>query len=80
MDDLIIRLREEAETEDSYGIEQDFYHAKILREAADEIECLRKINANLMGDDENVPRYTMRRMKQEVERRVNEAIAEYTKK
>lgn len=33
-----------------------------------EIETLKKINANLMGDDENVPRYTNKRLKQEVAR------------
>ncbi len=33
-----------------------------------EIERLQKINAMIMGDDENAPRYTTKRLKQEVER------------
>lgn len=34
-----------------------------------QVERLTAINANLMGDDENVPRYTTRRMKQEARNR-----------
>lgn len=33
-----------------------------------EIDRLQKINAMIMGDDENAPRYTTKRLKQEVER------------
>ena len=33
-----------------------------------EIAALKKINAMIMGDDENAPRYTTKRLKQEVER------------
>ncbi|WP_420959319.1 hypothetical protein [Brucella sp. IR073] len=33
-----------------------------------EIAALKQINANLMGDDEDKPRYTIKRLKQEIER------------
>jgi hypothetical protein len=41
-----------------------------------EIERLKKINANLMGDDEDVPRYTTKRLHQEVERLVSQRLME----
>lgn len=51
-------------------------HALVARSQAEaiiaakdaEIERLQKINAMIMGDDENAPRYTTKRLKQEVER------------
>lgn len=50
-----------------------------LEELAAENERLKRINANLMGDDENTPRYTTKRLKQEVERWVEAALAERDK-
>lgn len=53
----------------------------IMAEAAAEIPRLRAeverltcINANLMGDDENAPRYTTKRLRQEVSRARAEAF------
>ncbi|GAA5627493.1 hypothetical protein Brsp05_02784 [Brucella sp. NBRC 12953] len=40
----------------------------IIAERDAEIDRLKKINAMIMGDDENAPRYTTKRLKQEVER------------
>lgn len=81
-EELIARLRAHADTQ----IDDNLAYIKtaddLMRAAADrlaaanaELATLRGINANLMGDDENVPRYTMKRMKQEVERRLAAANA-----
>ena len=43
----------------------------VLQMALDDIQILAQINANLMGDDENVPRYTTRRLKQEIARAID---------
>lgn len=42
MSDMIKRLREQADDEDKYAVEQDFWHGDILREAAAELEALRE--------------------------------------
>ncbi|GGA99967.1 hypothetical protein GCM10011491_30260 [Brucella endophytica] len=40
-----------------------------------EIAALKQVNANLMGDDEGKPRYTTKRLKQEIERATAEQAA-----
>ena len=42
--------------------------ASLISALEAERDTLKQINANLMGDDENVPRYTTRRLKQEIAR------------
>ncbi|QAZ46801.1 hypothetical protein [Mesorhizobium sp. Pch-S] len=51
-----------------------FYVPKI--EAVRDLAEARAINANLMGDDENKPRYTTKRLKQEIAKAVAAAEAE----
>lgn len=44
------------------------HDGKLIEAAERKVATLEAINANLMGDDEDKPRYTTRRMKQEVAR------------
>lgn len=45
---------------------------KAMLEKNAEIERLKKINSNLMGDDENVPRYTTKRLHAAIDRAVED--------
>lgn len=47
--------------------------ASLISALEAERDTLKQINANLMGDDENVPRYTTRRLKQEIARHMEAA-------
>jgi len=48
-----------------------YVDANIVHMAFEHIKVIERINANLMGEDENVPRYTTRRLKQEIARAVD---------
>lgn len=56
-----LKVRAEAVTSGSVA-----QATNVLQMALDDIAVLAQINANLMGDDENVPRYTTKRLKQEL--------------
>ena len=67
-------LRQQIDDERIYNITELWGllgHVEEALESSDELAVLRAINANLMGDDENVPRYTTRRLKQEIARAVD---------
>lgn len=76
VDELVEKLRDRQSGLHSYECERI---ADKLEELAAENERLRGINANLMGDDEDAPRYTTKRMRQEVHNRVEAALAEKDK-
>ena len=67
--------------EEKYKISPSTEYVRIdkLEELTAENEWLKSINANLMGDDESVPRYTTKRLKQEIARAVAAAEKERDK-
>ena len=65
----------ERSTYEMMDAEIDMQRARIAELEA-ENERLTKINATLMGDDEDAPRYTTKRLKHEVAKAVGRALAE----